>query len=55
MTKKAKEMVKNYFVPREGNDNRPRILRPRTIAFVVAVALVAESAFVFGAKYMLPQ
>jgi hypothetical protein len=36
----------------EGNDNKPHILRPRAIAFVVMVALVAESAFVFGAKYI---
>ena len=50
-----KKTLKNYLIPHEGNDNRPHILRPRTIAFVCAVALVAESAFVFGTKYILPQ
>jgi hypothetical protein len=59
MMKKIGEMVKNYFVnyfiPHAGNDNKPHILRPRAIAFVVMVALVAESAFVFGAKYIIPQ
>jgi hypothetical protein len=59
MIKKIGEVVKdyfvNYFIPRKGNNNRPHILRPRSIAFVVMVALVAESAFVFGAKYIIPQ
>lgn len=48
-------MLKDYFIPHEGNDNKPHMLRPRMVAFVVVVALVAESAFVFGAKYILPQ
>jgi len=55
MMKRVGEAVKNYFIPREGNDNKPHILRPRAIAFVCMVALVAESAFVFGAKYIIPQ
>jgi len=46
MMKKIGEMVKNYFVnyfiPHAGNDNKPHILRPRAIAFVVMVALVAN-------------
>ena len=53
--KRARQAFKNYFIPHEGNDNRPHVLRPRTIAFVVMIALVAESAFVFGAKYIIPQ
>jgi hypothetical protein len=53
--KKAAQTIKNYFIPHEGNGNRPHILRPRTIVFVCAVALVAESAFVFSIKYILPQ
>jgi hypothetical protein len=55
MIKKASDALKKYFVPHDGNDNKPHILRPRTIAFVVVIALVAESAFVFGAKYVIPQ
>jgi hypothetical protein len=55
MLKKTRQVAKNYFIPQEGNENKPQILRPRAIAFVVVIALVAESAFVFGAKYILPQ
>jgi hypothetical protein len=51
----VKNYFVNYFIPHKGNDNRPHILRPRAIAFVCMVALVAESAFVFGAKYIIPQ
>jgi hypothetical protein len=50
-----KKTLKNYLIPHEGNDYKPHLLRPRAIAFVVMVALVAESAFVFGAKYILPK
>jgi len=52
---KARQTLKNYFIPHEGNDNKPHILRARTIAFVVMVALVAESGFVFGIKYVVPR
>lgn len=50
----VKAAAKNYFVPHEGNDYKPNILRPRAIAFVCMVVLVAEAAFVFGAKYIVP-
>ncbi len=53
--KKARRAFKKYFIPQEENENRPHILRPQMIAFVVMVVLVAESAFVFGAKYIAPQ
>ncbi len=46
--------LKDYFIPHEGNEQMPHILRPQTVAFVVMVALVAEAAFVFGAKYIIP-
>lgn len=46
--------LKDYFIPHEGNEQMPHILRPRTVAFVVVVALVAEATFVFGAKYIIP-
>lgn len=55
MMKRAKAAFKKYFIPHEGNDNRPHLLRAHTVAFVVMIALVAESAFVFGAKYVIPQ
>lgn len=53
--KRVREVAKDYFIPHAENDYKPHILRARTVAFVVVVALVAESAFVFGAKYLLPQ
>jgi hypothetical protein len=52
---RVRQVAKKYFIPQAENDYKPHILRGRTIAFVVMVALVAESAFVFGAKYILPQ
>ena len=50
-----KKALKKYLIPHEGNDYKPHLLRARTVTFVVIVALVAESAFVFGVKYILPQ
>jgi len=52
---KIKQAARNYFIPQVENDYKPHVLRGRTVAFVIVVALVAESAFVFGAKYILPQ
>ncbi|HUC01966.1 MAG TPA: CAP domain-containing protein [Candidatus Paceibacterota bacterium] len=52
--KKATQAVKNSFIPHEGNGYMPHMLRPRMIAFMVMVVLVAEAAFVFGAKYVIP-
>ena len=53
--KMVKQTAKKYFIPHAENDYKPHLLRPRTIAFVCMVALVAESAFVFGIKYVIPQ
>jgi hypothetical protein len=52
---RIKQALKKYFIPHEGNDHKPHILRPRTVAFVFIVAIVAESAFLIGTKYVLPQ
>lgn len=52
--KKATQKVKDYLVPHEGNEYRPHLLRPHAIAFVCMVVLVAEAAFVFGVKYVVP-
>jgi hypothetical protein len=49
------QKFKKYFIPHSGNDNRPHILRPRTVAFIFIVMLVAESAFVFGSTYVVPR
>lgn len=53
--KRATQAVKDYFVPHEGNGYKPHMLRPRMIAFMCMVVLVAEAAFVFGAKYVIPE
>jgi hypothetical protein len=53
--KKAKRAIEDYFIPHEGNDNKPHILRLRTVVFVAMIALVAEAVFVFGVKYIIPQ
>ena len=52
---RIKQALKKCFIPHEENDHKPHILRPRTIAFVFIVAIVAESTFVLSAKYILPQ
>ena len=49
------QKFKKYFVPHPGNDHRPHILRPRAIAFVFIVMLVAESTFIFGSTYIMPR
>jgi Cysteine-rich secretory protein family len=46
---------KKYFIPHEGNNNKPHILRPRVIAFVCLVVMVAESAFLLGTSYVVPR
>jgi len=53
--KKATQALKKYLIPHEGNDNKPHLLRPHVIAFVVMIALVAEAGFVFSFKYVVPQ
>src|SRR5690348_15523446 len=52
--KRVRQAFKNSFIPHEGNDHKPHILRVQTIVFVIMVALVAESTFIFGAKYVIP-
>jgi Cysteine-rich secretory protein family len=53
--RKVRETFKEYFIPQEGNGNKPRILSPRNIAFFCMIVLVAEAAFVFGIRYGIPQ
>lgn len=49
------DRVKNHFIPNANNDYKPLVLRPRIIAFVCLVVLIAESAFVFGTSYIVPR
>ena len=48
----AAEILKKYLIPHEGNDHRPHLLRPQTVAFVILVALVMEGAFLTGASFI---
>jgi hypothetical protein len=45
---------KKYFVPHEGNNHRPHILRRKIIAFTCLVMLVGELAFVLGTSFVVP-
>lgn len=55
MIEKMVQTLKNYFIPHPGNDHKPHILRPRAVAFVFIVMVVAESAFVLGSTYIVPR
>lgn len=50
-----KKQLKKYLIPHEENDYKPHLLRPRAIAFVCLVVIVAEAAFVFGSRYIVPR
>jgi Cysteine-rich secretory protein family len=53
--KRARKAFKKYFIPHEENGHKPQILRPRTVAFVILIAIVVESTFIFGATYLAPR
>lgn len=53
--KRARKALKRYFIPHEENDHKPSILRPRTVAFVIVIALVVEGVFIFGSSYLAPR
>ena len=44
-----RQALKNAFIPHEGNNNRPRALRPKVIAIVCAAIIVVQVMFSFGA------
>ena len=52
--KRVRKTFKKYFVPHEENEHKPHLLRPRTVAFVLLVALVVESFLVLGTSYLAP-
>jgi hypothetical protein len=41
-------IFKKWFIPHEGNDYKPHMLRPRTIFVVCVLAIAAELAFLSG-------
>ena len=53
--KRIGRMLKHYFIPHEGNDHKPHLLRPRMVAFVALIAVVIESVFLFGTTYLIPR
>ncbi|MDR3581680.1 MAG: CAP domain-containing protein, partial [Candidatus Pacebacteria bacterium] len=55
MKEKISRWLRTYFIPHEGNDHKPHILRPRTVAFVCLIALVAEVAFMLTVTYVVPR
>ncbi len=50
-----RKALKNAFIPHEGNDHKPHILRPRAIAAVCLVVVLAEAAFLFGMAHVAPR
>lgn len=46
--KKMWRGFRKWFVPHEGNDHKPHILRPRTVAAVCAIAIAVEFLFLSG-------
>jgi hypothetical protein len=49
------ETVKKYFVPDDGNGNKPHLLRESSVLFVVMIVMVVELAFVFSTSYIIPR
>ncbi len=47
--------LKYYFIPHEGNDHKPHILRPKAVAFVCLVAIVVEGVFLLGSSFVIPR
>jgi len=53
--KRVGKTLKKYFIPHPENDHKPHLLRPRTVAFVILVAVIVESAFILSASYIIPR
>lgn len=50
-----RKTLKKYFVPHEENDHKPHLLRPRTVAFVLLIAIAAEGALWVGTSILAPR
>jgi hypothetical protein len=46
--------LKRFFIPHDGNDHKPQILRLRSVVFVLMLAVVIESIFWFGTVTLAP-
>lgn len=53
--KRLRKVLKKYFIPHLENDHKPHILRARTVAFVLLIALLAEGALLFGTSQLAPR
>ena len=53
--KQARKTLKKYFIPHEENGNKPQILRRGPVIFVILIALVMESLFLFSSSYLAPR
>src|SRR3989344_9385295 len=47
--------LKNHFIPHEGNQHHPHILRTEAIVFLLGLAIFAEVAFLLAVFVVLPQ
>ena len=50
-----KRTLKKYFIPHEGNDHKPHILREGATTFMLAGILCLEAAFLVGALFLYPR
>src|SRR3989344_7921275 len=47
--------LKNHFIPHEGNQHHPHILRTEALVFLLGLAIFAEVAFLLAVFVVLPQ
>jgi len=50
-----KKRLKKYLIPHEENGYKPHMLRPKFVALVCLVMVVAESAFFVSSRYLAPR
>lgn len=53
--KRVRKTLKKYFIPHEENDHKPHILRAKSVAFVLVVALAVEGMLWFGTAEVTPR
>ena len=47
--------LKNHFIPHDGNQHHPHILRTEAVVFLLGLAIFAEMAFLLAVFVVLPQ
>src|SRR5208283_734919 len=53
--KKVRDILKKYFIPYEGNDHQPHLLRRRAVAFVCMIVIGVQFATLFYSSYIVPR